>query len=277
MHMPLALLALVAIALLGPATAGAQNLRLAAITPPSLARVALLPSAVLALPAPVTPAAGSRLPEEALERWIDSRRVDRLESSLVELAHSDRIVRTWGAAGGLLLGGLVIAGGVAIAVDDEDWGGHGRVVTCALAWSAGAAMVAAAMFRFFSKTPAEDRLLRWSALRQDRKLDVFEFTRFEGELASEAETARFTRRLAAYGSLTLTAGGAATIALAASDKVEGDSETYGYILGGVLAGVGVIQSLTLFLVTTPAEKAWKHYAEGGGGFFSQSKRPHLAF
>jgi hypothetical protein len=218
------------------------------------------------------------LPEGAIERWVDSARVDRLESSLVELASADGTVRTWGAFAGILLGGLVTAGTTVIAAsNDGDWGGDGRAAFCAVGWTAGVGLIGAALFRMFARTPAEERLVRWSGLRQDHKLDVFEFTRFEGELQSEAESARYNRRLAAYVSFGLSAAGGAMLGLAASDQLEGDSETTGYVLGGTLLGVGVIQTLTLFLTKTPAEKAWRHYAEGGGGFYSESAGPHLAW
>jgi hypothetical protein len=252
----------------------AQSTQPAALAPVAVARAALMPSSLLALPRPTT----KPLPPAAIERWVDSTRVDRLEASLVELAQSDGIVRTWGAIGGLVLGGLVTAGTTVIAAtNDGDWGGNGRAAFCAVGWTAGVGLIAAALFRMFARTPAEERLLRWSGLRQDHKLDVFEFTRFEGELQSEAESARYNRRLSAYVSFGVSAAGGALLGLSATDQLEGDSETYGYILGGTLIGVGVIQSLTLFLARTPAEKAWRHYAEGGGGFYSESTRPHLAW
>jgi hypothetical protein len=252
----------------------AQSIQPATIAPVAAAHAALMPSTLLALPRPNT----KPLPPAAIERWVDSTRVDRLEASLVELAQADGVVRTWGAIGGLVLGGLVTAGTTAIAAStNRDWGGNGRAAFCAVGWTAGAGLIAAALFRMFARTPAEERLLRWSGLRQDHKLDVFEFTRFEGELQSEAESARYNRRLSGYVSFGVSATGGALLALSATDQLEGDSETAGYALGGTLIGIGVIQSLTLFLTRTPAEKAWRHYAEGGGGFYSEAARPHLAW
>lgn len=257
-----------------------QGLRNGALAPALLLPRANLNALALALPAPSAAAesAGAAAPPGPAERWVDARRVDRLESSLVELAHADAIVRSWGAVGALILGGVLIAGGVIIGVDNEDWDGRGRAAVSVTAWAAGASLIAAGVYRCFSRTPAEDRLLRWSGLRQERKLDVFEFARIEGELASEAESAGFGRRLAAFSSIGLVAAGAGLVGLAASSELDGSIETDAYVLGSVMAGVGAIQAVALLLVRTPAERAWKHYAEGGGGFFSEvTTAPHLAW
>jgi hypothetical protein len=223
------------------------------------------PSAPLIAPAAVAAAAPTLGPAE---RWVDVRRVDRLEASLVELAHTDSIIRQWGFVGALIVGGALIAGGVLVGVDEKDWGGKGRAALSVAAWASGASLIGAGIYRAFSRTPAEDRLERWSALRQNKKLDVFEFARIEGELANEAELARFNRRLAAFSSFGLVAGGAGLIGFAASSEFDGAVEDDAYILGGVLAGVGAIQAVALLIQRTPAERAWKHYSEGGGGFFS---------
>jgi hypothetical protein len=200
------------------------------------------------------------------ERWVEARRVDRLEASLVEAAHADTLIRQWGGVGALVLGGTLIASGIVVALDDENWSGNGRAALSGLAWSAGASLIIAGIYRWFGSTPAEQRLERWSNLRVNKRLDIFEFARFEGELQSAAQDAAFGRRLTAFSSIGLIAGGAAMIGLAASSKLEGDSETGGYVLGGVLAGVGAIQMVALLWISTPAERAWKHYSEGGGGF-----------
>jgi hypothetical protein len=211
---PLRQLCVVALLLVSCASVvEAQAIQPAAIAPASVARAALMPSRLLALPRPTT----KPLPPAAIERWVDSARVDRLEASLVELASADGTVRTWGAFAGILLGGLVTAGTTVIAAsNDGDWGGDGRAAFCAVGWTAGVGLIAAALFRMFARTPAEERLVRWSGLRQDHKLDVFEFTRFEGELQSEAESARYNRRLSAYVSFGLSAAGGALIGRAAS-------------------------------------------------------------
>jgi hypothetical protein len=268
----------------------AQSRRSAAITPhtgtltPSslvLARAepSLIPALALSVPAPAANDAGVVAPGGPAERWVDARRISRLESSLVELAHADGLIRQWGAVGALIVGGALIAGGVLIAVDDEGWDGRGRAAVSVSAWSAGASLIAAGIYRVFTRTPAENRLVRWSGLRQDRKLDVFEFARIEGELASEAESARFGRRLSAWSSIGLVAAGAGLIGLAASSELDGSVENDAYILGGVVVGVGALQTVALLLTRTPAERAWQHYAEGGGGFFSQRPpaTPHLAW
>jgi hypothetical protein len=223
------------------------------------------PSAPSIAPADVAAAAPTLGPAE---RWVDARRVDRLEASLVELAHADSIIRQWGFVGALIVGGALIAAGVLVGVDEKEWGGKGRAAVSVAAWAAGASLIGAGIYRAFSRTPSEDRLERWSALRQNKKLDIFEFARIEGELANEAEMARFNRRLAAFSSFGLVAGGAGLIGLAASSELDGSVEKDAYILGGVVAGVGAIQAVALLIQRTPAERAWKHYSEGGGGFFS---------
>jgi hypothetical protein len=116
-------------------------------------------------------------------------------------------------------------------------------------------------------------------LRQEHELDVVEFARIEGELASEAQLSRFGRRLSAFSSIGLIASGAGLIGLAASSELDGAIESDAYVLGGVVIGVGAIQTVALLLTRTPAERAWQHYAEGGSGFFSElpHARPHLAW
>ena len=200
------------------------------------------------------------------ERWVEARRVDRLEASLVELAHTDGLIRQWGGLAALVLGGTLIVGGVLVALEEEGWGDNGRAAVSGIAWCAGASLIVAGIYRWFSRTPAEERLERWSSLRANERLDVFEFARFEGELQSAAADAAFGRRLTAFSSIGLMVGGGALIGLAASSELEGDSETTGYIMGGALIGVGAIQMAALLLRTTPAERAWEHYSQGGGGF-----------
>ena len=198
--------------------------------------------------------------------------MERLEASLVELAHADGLIRQWGGLGALLLGGGLIAGGIVIALDDEHWSGGGLAAVSGIAWCAGAGLIAAGIFRWFSRTPAEERLERWTSLRTNKRLDVFEFARFEGELQSAAEDAGFGRRLSAFSSIGLMAGGAGLIGLAATSRLEGDGETAGYAMGGAIIGVGAIQLAVLLWQVTPAERAWKHYSEGGGGL-SLNLRP----
>jgi hypothetical protein len=202
------------------------------------------------------------------ERFVEASRIDRLEASIAELAAADMLIRRFGSIGGFVLGGGLIAGGVLVAVEDEGWGTRGRAAVSGAAWAAGASLVAIALYRILTHSPGEERLARWSALRHGGKLDVFEFARFEGELAAEAQLARFNRSLSAVGSFGLLAAGGGLIALGASDEL-GDDGSDAYILGSVLAGVGAIQAVALFWQKTPAERAWKHYQEGGGGFFSR--------
>jgi len=212
----------------------------------------------------------------AAASWLEARRVDRLEASMVELAHADGLVRRVGGVGALVLGGTAIVGGVLIALSgDADWGGRGRAAVSGFAWSAGASLIAVGIYRWFSTTPAEERLTRWTELRQRQALDRSEFGRFEGELASEALLARFNRRLAAFGSFGLVAAGGGVLGLAASSELEGSAERGGYVLGSVLIGVGAIQSAALLLFATPAERAWRHYAHDSVGLFSQLQPPRL--
>lgn len=232
----------------------------------SLASAALSVGLLLAAPPLSSQQAPSPSTLGPAERWVTAQRVDRLEASLVELAHADGLIRQWGGVGALVLGGTLIAGGVLIALEDEGWGDDGRAAVSGIAWSAGASLIAAGIYRWFSRTPAEQRLERWSNLRANKRLDVFEFARFEGELQSAAQEAAFGRRLVAFSSIGLMAGGAGLIALSASSGLEGDSETTGYVMGGALAGVGAIQMVALLLLPTPAERAWEHYSQGGGGF-----------
>lgn len=239
-------------------------------------------SGTITAPSPAeTARAGAPIPPGPAERWVDARRVDRLESALFELAQSDATVRHWGGVGALIVGGVLIVSGVLVAAD-EGWGGRGRIAVSAGAWASGASLIAAGIYRWFTTTPAEDRFARWNELRVARKLDVFEFARIEGELASEAESARFSRRLSAFSSFGIVAGGVGLITLAASDEIEGSLETDTYVLGGVLAGVGALQAATLLMQRMPAEKAWQHYTEGGGGLLStlrmpEASRPRLSF
>ena len=216
------------------------------------------------------------------EGFVDARRIDRLEASIAELASSDGMVRRFGSVGGFVLGGGLIAGGILIAADDDGWGGRGRAAVSGAAWAAGASMIVAGLYRLLTQTPAEDRLERWAELRRSGKLDVFEFARFEGELAVEAELARFNRRLAAYGSFGLVGAGGGLIALGASSELDDDASSDAYVLGSVLAGVGLVQSIALLMIDTPAERAFRHYKEGGAGFFGElslppPRRPALAW
>jgi hypothetical protein len=199
----------------------------------------------------------------ALAQTADARRTARLESSIVELAEANAIARTWGGVGSLLLGGVVIAAGVLVAVnDDASWGeGGGRAALSGVALASGAGMVGSAIYGWLSETPAEERLARWLELRRGERLDSLEFGRFEGELAAEAELARSQRRSGAAAALGLVAGGGALIGFAASSALEGDSESAGYTVGAVAAILGAAQTAALLLIDAPAERAWQHYSE----------------
>jgi hypothetical protein len=207
----------------------------------------------------------------ALTHAVDTRRMARLESSIVELAEADTIARTWGGVGSVLLGGVVIAAGVLVAVeDDASWGeGGGRAALSGVALATGAGMVAAAIYRWVADTPAEERLARWLELRRSARVDSLELGRFEGELAAEAELARAQRRLGAAGALGLVAGGGTLIGFAASSALEGDSKSAGIAVGAIAAALGAAQIAALLLIDSPAERAWQHYSEPGSAGFGR--------
>lgn len=213
-----------------------------------------------------------------LAQAVDARRMARLESSIVELAEADAIGRTWGGVGSVLLGGVVIAAGVLVAVDDDaSWGrGGGRAALSGVALATGAGMVAAAIYRWVANTPGEERLARWLELRRSSRLDSLEFGRFEGELAAEAELARSQRHLGAAGALGLVAGGGTLIGLAASSALEGDSQSAGYTVGTIAAILGAAQTAALLLIDSPAERAWQHYSEPGSAGFGRLQIPARA-
>jgi hypothetical protein len=218
-----------------------------------------------ALAQPVAPASGG------LTHAVDARRMARLESSIMELAEADAVARTWGGVGSVLLGGVVIAAGVLVAVeDDASWGeGGGRAALSGVALATGAGMVATAIYRWLSDTPAEERLARWLELRRSARLESLELGRFEGELAAEAELARAQRRLGAAGALGLVAGGGTLIGFAASSALEGDSKSAGITVGAIAVALGAAQIAALLLIDSPAERAWQHYSEPGSAGFGR--------
>jgi hypothetical protein len=222
------------------------------------------PGPAEATPAVPTPAevAARALPNPSSVRSIEQERATRLGVAIRNLADLDKGARTWGGIGAVVLGGVSIAAGVFVAVEQNSaWGnGTGRAALSGALIGSGASSVAAAIYRWIAASPAENRLTRWNDAQHSGGLGPFELGRFEGELVAESDLAHSLRYVSAASAIGVFAGGATLLSFSAADAFEGKSaRTAGYTIGGIVSAIAAIQATLLLLIDSPAEHVWRTY------------------
>jgi hypothetical protein len=197
-------------------------------------------------------------------RLVEQGRAERLHAALQLTAEATARTKLWSGVTGSALGGVAVATGVLVAVQDNStWGrGAGRAALSSALLSLGASVIATSIYRWSSDSPAEKRLRRWDERARTDSLDALELTRFEAELAAEAEVSESLRLGTVATSLAGIAGSAALLTLSATGAIEGKgARSAGYIIGAIGAAVGAAQTLLTLLVASPAERGWHEYTE----------------
>jgi len=189
-------------------------------------------------------------------------RVDRLEEALEDQRAASASSATWGVLSNLFAGGMSVGLGtwvlVAHADANED---DSSVVVGVVALTIGGVLLASAVHGWFARSTDELRLERWRTVRAKGLIDDRALARFEGELAAEAEFARWTRTLTGVSYIGMAAGGAAVIGLAATDQVPHGSSGLAYLEGGLLVAVGIWQSIANLTGTSRTEDIVRRYRD----------------
>ena len=85
---------------------------------------------------------------------------------------------------------------------------------------------------------------------------------FEGELRLDAERARFGRGMQTVTGFAKLIGGGAIMVATAAATTNQDQEHFGYALGGVIAGLGLLTAIKSLFCRSHAERAWEDYLAG---------------
>jgi hypothetical protein len=89
-----------------------------------------------------------------------------------------------------------------------------------------------------------------------------EIGQFEGELRLDAERARFGRQLHIITGFAKLLGGAGIMVATAAATTSQEQEHWGYALGGVVAGLGLLTAIKSMFCRSHAERAWEDYLSG---------------
>jgi len=191
-------------------------------------------------------------------------RVDRLEEALEELGSAGAASVTWTAISNLVVGGLLVGFGAWVLVDHADAGADdSSVVAGVLAGAMGGALLASSVHAVVGRRTTDQlRVERWRTLRAKGLLDDRALARFEGELAAEAEFARWSRTATGVLYIGVGAAGAGVIALAAADQVPHGSRGLAYLEGGLLIALGLWQSIANLAGTSHTEDVVRRYLDG---------------
>jgi hypothetical protein len=185
-----------------------------------------------------------------------------LEVALEELRDASASSATWGVLSNFLAATASIGLGtwvmVAHADSDED---DSSVAVGSLAITMGGAWLALAVHGWVAPSTDQLRLERWRALRERGLIDDRALARFEGELAAEAEIARWIRTGTGVAYIGMAAAGAGVIGLAAADHVPSGSSGLAYLEGGLLVAVGLWQSIANLAGSSYTEDIVRRYHE----------------
>jgi hypothetical protein len=232
--------------------------------------VTLTVTLIVTLPARAQPDPG-RAPEAAIVTVADAERVKppgldprayRLEVALEDLRDASASSATWGVLSNFLAGAASIGLGTWVLVghadSDED---ASSVAAGSLAIAMGGAWLALAVRGWFARSTDQLRLERWRALRARGLIDDRALARFEGELAAEAEVARWIRTGTGVAYIGVAAAGAGMIGLAAADQVPSASSGLAYFEGGLLVALGLWQSIANLAGSSYTEDIVRRYRE----------------
>ncbi|MFK7987992.1 MAG: hypothetical protein AB8I08_18375 [Sandaracinaceae bacterium] len=161
------------------------------------------------------------------------------------------------------VGALELGAGLWLAFDDGTFASLDslRWTAVALSIPLGVLSLVSGIASFSQSSVQGDRLRRWR-LASEGRLDARQLGRFEGELRSDAETARVLRGFEAAAGFGVAGGGAALMLVTALSNADEIGQAYGYGVGAASLAAGLLSGLLTLLVESDAEEAWRNYLAG---------------
>ncbi len=185
----------------------------------------------------------------------------RLARIFERQANWGEVSRYLSGIGGVTVGPAGIGSGLYFMLDDSSMENETlRLVTGGALIGVGAMTLANGIYTLAQPSFGQSRLEAFRRAREDG-LTERELGHFEGQLRLEAERGRRVRELHIWTGIgKLVGGGVILGATAASESAQGDRET-GYVLGGVVAGLGALTIVKSLLCMSHGERVWQAYLE----------------
>ncbi len=187
---------------------------------------------------------------------------ERLDAIFAKQASHAEFGRWVHGIGGIAMGGAGIGVGAWLMLDDSVWDNRDlQLITGGLMLGMGTVALTSGLYSLFTPTFGGERYERFRLAYADG-LSERELGQFEGELRLDAERARFGRQMHIVTGFAKMVGGLGiVIATAAATTTQGQEE-FGYIAGGVIAGLGLLTAIKSLFCRSSAERAWESYLNG---------------
>jgi len=147
-------------------------------------------------------------------------------------------------------------------LDENVWDNRDlQLITGGLLLGMGTVVLTSGIYSLATPSFGAERYERFRLAYADG-LSEREIGSFEGELRLDAERARFGRQMQVVTGFAKLLGGAGiVIATAAAITTQGQ-EKFGYILGSVVGGLGLLTAIKSLFCRSHAERAWDDYLNG---------------
>lgn len=187
----------------------------------------------------------------------------RLGIVLEDQAREERAGETFAGVSLIGVGALELGAGLWLAFDDGTFSSLDSLRWTAVALSVplGVVSLVSGIASFAQNSVRGDRLRRWR-LASEGRLSARQLGRFEGELRSDAETARVLRGFEAAASFGVAGGGGALMLVTALSNADEVGQAYGYGVGAASLAAGLLSGLLALFVESDAEETWRDYLEG---------------
>jgi hypothetical protein len=186
----------------------------------------------------------------------------RLDAIFAKQAGQGEFGRYLHGVSGIAIGGTSVTYGAYLMVEETAWENQDlQLLTGGLLLGLGTVILTSSIYTLATPSFGTERYERFRLAYADG-LSEREVGQFEGELRLDAERARFGRRMhVVTGFAKLIGGGAIMVATAAAQTSQ-DQEHFGYALGGVIAGLGLLTAFKSMFCRSHAERAWDDYLNG---------------
>lgn len=185
----------------------------------------------------------------------------RLERTFQHFENWGEIGRYIMGVSGTVLGPVGIGAGLYFMLDEGSINEEDRrLLTGGILIGAGAVTLAGGIVKLLTPSLGSERLADFRRA-QEGGLSERELGMFEGQLRLDAQRGQRGRNWQMWAGIAqIVGGGAIAISTAAADTPQGEEET-GFILGGVVGGLGVLTLVKSLLFESHGERAWRAYLE----------------
>lgn len=186
----------------------------------------------------------------------------RLDAIFAKQASQAEFGRWMHGIGGIAMGGAGIGVGAWLMLDENVWDNRDlQLLTGGILLGMGTVALTSGIYALATPTFGGARYERFRLAFADG-LSEREIGAFEGELRLDAERARFGRQMRVVTGFAKMVGGLAIVAATAAATTSQDQERFGYVIGGVVAGLGLLTAIKSMFCRSHAERAWDDYLSG---------------